>query len=405
MVGSFGEEVKNLARRTLCRALGEPPTDDSWPQRVIRRLPGGDFAIDTGNDFRRTAGRLACGSNEPDLPGYRPQGPPPTGQCAGVLYNIEFTLERRISRSTTCDPYQFTTGGQQLQRLGPVPIVTENTFVGPIGSPERLTASKTYDGPFGSWFDSQERYRVTTGDGDWYIGLGSNTAEAAFHSSCGPSRRIIEWKVTRVDGLPDGCGGPGRPPGYKGPLTYRDPAGEEITEEVDIELDDPYINEDGKPFIPFVFIDPDLNIRPELELDFEPEISLGGGDNSCDNNYDPDFPPLPPGPEDPEPPNNNRRFTAIVTVATKATTLQTTTEFSGGTTPTIYLPRLGSVVFAVSVGEQAAWTKPTDLEVLRQFTPVPGDGVAFDYNVKPALGFSIQAFPVYLDSSDDSVVP
>jgi len=322
-----------------------------------------------------------------------------------VLYNIEFTLERRISRSTTCDPYQFTTGDQQLQRLGPVPIVTENTFVGPIGSPERLTASKTYDGPFGSWFDSQERYRVTTGDGDWYIGLGSNTAEAAFHSSCGPSRRIIEWKVTRVDGLPDGCGGPGRPPGYKGPLTYRDPAGEEITEEVDIELDDPYINEDGKPFIPFVFIDPDLNIRPELELDFEPEISLGGGDNSCDNNYDPDFPPLPPGPEDPEPPNNNRRFTAIVTVATKATTLQTTTEFSGGTTPTIYLPRLGSVVFAVSVGEQAAWTKPTDLEVLRQFTPVPGDGVAFDYNVKPALGFSIQAFPVYLDSSDDSVVP
>jgi hypothetical protein len=405
MVGSFEEEVKNLARRTLCRALGELPTGNTWPQRVVRRLPFGNFAIDTGDDFRRTAGRLARCSNEPDLPGYRPQGPPPAGQCAGVLYRINYATQQRVSRASTCGPYTSISSNNQLRRLG-LPLDTENTFVGPIGSPERITAPQTYAGIAGSFFDSRERYKVATGDGDWYIPLSGPTGvDEAFHSSCGPARRIIEWEVTREDGLPDDCGGPGRPPGYNGPLTYRDPTGVERTEDVDIELDDPYINEDGKPIIPFVFIDPDLTIRPELELDFEPEISLGGGDNSCGNDYDPDFPPLPPGPEDPEPPDDNRRFTAIVTVATKTTSLQTATEFSGGTTPTIYLPRLGSVVFAVAIGEQAAWTKPTDLEVLRQFTPVPGGGAAFDYNVKPALVFSIQAFPVYLDSSDDSVIP
>jgi len=380
MAGTFEEELKNLARRTICRALGESPSGDSWPQRVLRRLPGGNFAVDTGNDFRRTAGRLACSPSEPDLPGYRPSGTGFPGQCVCVGY-------RGTGRYRRTDGLivNFVIGGV----FGPVTGV----FVG--GEPLGRNIFVSCRGR--ASIDFSGNVSGTCSPTPVLVSVAS--------ASVPTFEEILDWQVAPISSsVIDNCGGEGRPPGYNGPMDYRDRDGNDVSVDVEIDLDDPYVDDDGKFFIPFVYIDPDLNINPEIELDFEPEIKLGG-DDCAPNRYDPDFPPLPPGPEDPEPPNNNRRFTAIVTVATKTTSLQTTTEFSGGTTPTIYLPRLGSVVFAVAVGEQAAWTKPTDLEVLRQFTPVPGDGVAFDYNVKPALGFSIQAFPVYVDSSDDSVVP
>lgn len=351
----------------MCRALedsGEPR--DNWLQGQARRLPGGDTVVDSAQDLERTMTRLACDNSNSDLPGYRPGEvvPSPGGLCENVRYN--FTVRWDDS----------AIGPREREYFG---------FLGPLeGTRIHERSSGDLVLQFGHHTSNNNTYQEAV---RW--STVTNNAQRFSND------RLED--IVRADGEPDNCGETTTTnPGYAGPITYNNFDGVEVTVDVDISLDSPIVDEDGNLIIPFVYIDPDLELNPDLELDLEPEINLGEG-GCCNRNYGDNLPDFGDNEDDPEDPEQQQRIVGIVVSCDPLSDFATVGEFGDGVSPSIYLPRLGAVTFAVSIGGEGCWLSPIDITVRKQYIPVPGLIPAYTYNVKPVNGWAVEAFPVFLD--------
>ena len=133
--------------------------------------------------------------------------PFPGGQCAGILYNVTYNTESRTSTSSVCSAFGPPASRTSLIPSGPV--------LGPIGAPtEKIVPDSNFSNR-----DRRQSFEVMTGSGLRFINVGGSSS--TFHSSCGPSVRLSNFAVVRVDGQADNCGSP--PPIVTQPEPIADP--------------------------------------------------------------------------------------------------------------------------------------------------------------------------------------
>lgn len=358
---SFGEALRNEASRLTCRVLRDANARDGLAERTVRNLPGGNRAADVGDNVFDAAERVAC-SLVPDepKPGDNLAGlPGPPGQCDGVKYNGNMIITK-------------TNGTEQLTGMG--------VNWGPI---EGVVIQKDVGG-------RDRAFVICRGSSNSPIQPPGTLVERASSPALDyESVRISPDNFIRVDGQPDNCGIPDTRPRYNGPMTYNEGA-TEITVDVEIILDES-INNGPSLTIPFLYVDPDLELRPELDLEFEPELRFPRK-GSCDLELEFDGDNTSGEPDAPEDNGEEGDIIGVVVVSRKTTELQTTTEVDSG--PTLFLPRCATLLFGLRVGGNRAWSQPQDCSVLVQYLDVPGDIPAYTYKAIPALGFSCDVYPV-----------
>ena len=210
----------------------------------------------------------------------------------------------------------------------------------------------------------------------------------------------------RSDGLPDNCGSsPDIRPRYTGPVDLPGPNGP-VSTPTTIIINDPKNNNKGRGLtIPFAWLSPELNLNGEATINAEGNLEIDTNPGSGDNpGIDPDSPTPPNGPDDPPLPGGYREIWGVVVVSTKLADATTTTEFGNGDSPNLYLPRCASLLFAVNIAGVGSWTKPVDIETLRQWVPVEGKFPAYWAVVKPMNGYQCDLYPVYVDDGEDESV-
>lgn len=348
---------------TVCVVVDPELPGRPWVREQIRKLPGGDSVVDVlEKPEQYISDRLDC--NDVDYPG-KFFGIPAGftgGQCPS-FYDVSVTVD--IVNVSTGEATAFTASRPRIQ--------------GPIFGIVKRGARAT------------KEIVAVTAAGD--VRILSNTSPNSDY------KNLRDREVEPQPGQPDNCGNPPvEPPGYKGPLPYIDEEGNEQAPLVEFTFGPVTVDVDGRRYFNIEGSDEfgDFEFEYNPEFNFEGDASKDGC--GCAPTYDPELPPPSESADDPPTPAQQRRILGVVTVATKITDTQTTTTFRGNNAPTLYLPRLGSVVFACNIGGRGAWTKPIDIETLKQWTPVEGDIPAYHLDVKPSLGFAIESFPVYLDN-------
>jgi len=318
-----------------------------------------------------------------------PAPPPPPfvgGQCA-VLYNVSYTTEERDSTIFTCNAFSNPTTVTAL--IGGSPVL------GPIGEPIEVLAA----GGAGGSTDSNQEFRLSTGSGQRLLSLGG-AGNRSYLGSCGPSYRITNFGVSRVDGLPDDCGSvsPVFPP-----ATF-----------IDVDVDVTYNIDDGTELtvnIPFIFapIITDINGNFRFPFTFE----LGGIDFSGNLQLEPNFnvtinpPPAPrgtdspitdlPGPDDEipvEPSTFEERVVGVVVQSALVGEQQLTTIFTTDI-PQILAPRCGSVKFGYAIAGRSFWSPDIDIKDLNCFIPCPFSQGADTVAASPAPGVVLNYVPIY----------
>ena len=188
------------------------------------------------------------------------------GQCP-VLYNVSYTTEVRNSSTFQCGTFGNPANVTTL--IGGSPVL------GPIGAPTEVLAA----GGAGSSTNANQKFELSTGSGDRLLSLGG--AGTRFHlASCGPTYRVTNFAVTRVDGQADNCGSPA-------PIVTQP---------------DPIPDPTPPPFRfnpdPSVDIDIDVDVTPEGDIIFD----IGGGPVTVDpfppDGGGDDSGPTGPGPGD-----------------------------------------------------------------------------------------------------------
>lgn len=358
---SFQEALRNEASRLACRVLRDASARNNIIERTIRRVPAGQFAADVADGVFDAAERAACslGDNDPK-PGDQLGGVPgQPGQCDGVRYFLTITS-------------QIENGNPSTQ--------TFNGFWGPIGA---IYIAPPENGISRVFIDCRGR---SSG------GPSATVQPFQFASSSGNEYILATIDdIQPQDSFVDNCGVPDTRPRYNGPLTYNE-GDTEITQDVEIILDES-INYGPSLTIPFIYVDPDLELRPELDLDVEPELSFRRG-RGCDVEIELGDDNTSDNPDAPQDFGQEGDIVGAVVVSTKISPFQTTTELGDGLPPTLYLPRCASLLFGLRVGNNRAWSQPQDCSVLVQYLDVPGDIPAYTYKVLPALGFECEVYPV-----------
>lgn len=358
---SFQEALRNEASRLACRVLRDANARDNIVERTIRRVPAGSFAADVADGVFDAAERAACslGDNDP-RPGDQLGGiPGPPGQCEGSRYWVTHTRT---------DDTGFSTGQRANGYWGPI-LGIKSVPRGNGGSDVYLICKgRDNGGPAAEVFDTPI---VQSGGQNWVD--------------------VQIDLIEPMDGYADDCGIPDTRPRYEGPMTYNE-GDTEITQDIEIILDES-INYGPSLTIPFIYVDPDLELRPELDLDVEPELSFRKG-SDCDLEIEMGDDNTSDNPDAPEDFGQDGDIVGAVVVSTKVSSFQTTTELGDGVPPTLYLPRCATLLFGLRVGNNRAWSQPQDCSVLVQYLDVPGDIPAYTFKVLPALGFECEVFPV-----------
>lgn len=334
---------------------------DNLVQRTVRRIPGGSTVEAISTAVFDAAERAACsiGDNE-ERPGDRLLGQPgQPGQCDGVRYFLTITFSAEGGAPST---------------------QTFNGFWGPI---QGIRILPREGGVSRIVIDCRGR---STG------GPAPDVFPYQFASTTGASYNVATIDdIQPQDNFVDNCGVADTRPSYSGPITYNE-GGTEITQNVEITLDES-INNGPSLTIPFLYVDPNLELRPELDLDLEPEISLGGR-RGCDVDIEVGNDNTSGNPESPLDDGQPGNIVGAVVVSTRASQFQTTTELSVDGPPTLFFPRCASLLFGLRVGNNRAWAEPQDCNVLVQYLDVPGDIPAYTWKIIPALGFTCEVFPV-----------
>lgn len=358
---TFQEALRNEASRLACRVLRDATARENLVSRTVSRIPGGPVAVAAGSAIFDTAERVACslGNNE-EKPGDSLTGRPgQPGQCDGVRYFLTIT-----TKTTTGNPSTQTFNGFwgpiQGIRILPVENGVSRVVIDCKGRSTSGPAAEVF--PFGFASTTGSPYEVATID-----------------------------DIQPQDSFVDNCGVADTRPYYSGPLTYNE-GDTEITQNVEIILDES-INNGPSLTIPFFYIEPTLELSPELELELEPTISFPRG-GTCELEIEPGIDNTSDNPDAPQDFGQSGDIVGAVVVSTKVTQFQTTTELGDGLPPTLFLPRCATLLFGLRVGSNRAWSVPQDCSVLVQYLDVPGDIPAYTFKVIPALGFSCEVYPV-----------
>ena len=372
-----GEGLQGVVAGEVGRLLCQVWADDGSADALLSRAYGKTGAAIVGAPVRyskRAFQGAFCGIDPPEpRPGEFPGGKPPElGKCP-VLYNVKGLIKYYVNPTTTT-------------------ISTSNFDLG------------TEYGPF------SEPYTEVIPAGNLVLYMDGKTANGRYKKiqlfPMGPGSRFVSYSwqdFSRVDGQPDRCGDLGYDgPGYDGPVTYPGPDGP-VTTNVSIRIGNPKGDSGGGGLtIPFAWISPELNLNGEVDLEPTGNFEFGGGGGDSNSpRIDPDSPVPPPGGDDPPPPGTNREIVGVVVVSSRLASSTTTTEYGDGVSPDLYLPRCASLVFAVNIAGSGSWMQPIDVEVLRQWIPVPGDFPAYLARAKPMNGYACQVFPVYADDGVD----
>lgn len=335
----FVEAVKAAVRFTRCQLLNA----EAFVAGGAGLLPSGsrNSLLDAVNRQRRLLGCTGPDIEAPDPEFFG-------GQCPGVSYRVDY--QNRTTAGDFGSP-NFRTG------LGP--------FSG---------ATKTVTGVSAS--------------------INLNFANTSPQILSGPAAEVLLPRilsVTRLDGLPDDCGS--IDPIFPPPTN------------IDIDIDIDYDDDDGNPInitIPFIFAPIKVNFDGSLEIPFSFDFGGftfdGSLDLSPEFDIDINIPPIgrgvgndfTPGPEEEEvdPEVGPEKIIGLVVTAT-AIAPNGPTGISTANIPDLFVPRLGSVKFAYSLGAATFWSNDIDVKGRRVFIPCPFSQGADAAAASPVPGVSL----------------
>lgn len=365
-MASRSETIFNETRRLACRVLDDDNAAAAFLSRGLRTNPVG-IVVATGlGNLRDNARNFACGAGAPiERVGDALFGNVDvSGQCP-VDYRINVVVDRYFSNGTL--------------RVEGATFSSANPFRGPIES---------------VFIDNNDASTITVRYNNGVEGpLFSNGSSDRF-------RDLRDVTYERLDGQPDDCGGEFDPrPTYEGPVTYQDDNGNDVTENVRFNLDDPVGNPGGGLTIPFGWFAPELEINPNLNLDLEPEVDFSPTPG-CRPQLDLPELDIPEGEDDPPEPEDNRLLAGVIIATTVESPNAVGIVYGNSFPPKVYLPDMGTIVFAVKVGSTEAWTKPYPIQVLRQWEPVLGELFAYSFRIINRNGFVSIGYPIYIDDGD-----
>lgn len=402
---TFREAIGDAAQRLICSGaemLGELLYQPRVPLGLVEQLLIRRLAYNTQ--------RLFCNRDPYDRP-YRP------GLCP-ILYNVTIT-------------YRITGN--------PVPSFN-GTFTqlrgcwGPIGSASYFVTEA--DEPGGR----QAVQLTLMCHGTEFTGITSGWFKTIFPP--GEFHEKATIVILNVESVPanvnddNTCGGTYKPEAYKPEnhtysvnITYDAGDTTNITIPLIGILGIAYFDIDGKVNIPITFkLNPTAYLNLDFDFEFSGAINLDTGDFIANYGDDteplpppsqPDppagtpapkptspVPPAPPGitepPADPDDEEAERRLIAAVVTTTFQARPTRQTIIGQAENPDIYVPDLGVINFAISVGDGAvAWTNDIRVKNLRAYIPCPVESGAVQVKGTPTPGNEWVITPIY--SSTDLV--
>lgn len=370
-MSTLTEDVQSAVRGASCwladSLFDNPDVGNSLIFRDFRRVPGGETARDYWASRTRQLRNFICndgprnGAEVPEEPDGFPfeGGQCPTDYDINVVYFYDsgFFGDRR-SREITA------------RRAGPISNV-------------RLVQG-----------DNLIQIFATNESGEIQIdALGESLGDVS-----GGAIAFVE--VTRVDGQADDCGNV--PPAIPTGPVWRYPVPNPENP------DNPGIDIDVS--LPVIIIGP----GGELSFNFGVQIgalnlsfvySPGAGDpapnpsqdpNDCCPDKDTGGEQAPPTDGDPDEPPSELRFdSAICSVVNLPNVPGGATEKGDGIGPSIFLPSLAEIRFAVSTPGGNAWTQALKIQGLKEVIQVPVRYPAFAWSVDEYQGVSVVVTPLY----------
>lgn len=368
---SFQDAAINLVRASVCTIIA--PSENVVD--LLRRVGLDDNAvIRAATQIRR---QLCSQPEEPAILGGA------AGECEGVEYDVVATAECTYFRPEfTGIPPRTYIGVYTARIVGPLSTVTPiipGIRVGGLGTASAPPLDFSRDGSnnaVGS-FTGSDPEGIQKNQGD-------NQVTGLFQYE----------SITRVDGLPDNCGGSspaGRPFIDLGvDVTYEDNSTNTVNEGGNFRLFAPITNLSGEFSFPFNLDVGEINLNGEInfngEVSFSPTFEFGLGS-------EPDEPPVTVPDNDPEGESSEKIIGVKVYVT--GNNNRFTTTIPQGVNPDILIPRAGSVQFLVMAGQRKAWTADIPVKSAIAYIPCPTVDGALAVAGTPSVGVTWELNPVY----------
>lgn len=361
----FRDAAIGAAQSWVCRNLDTAENINAYFTRVTASRGGIGVPItEIATPIRNFGRYLAqCPASSGPYPAP-PAGVP--GQCPGVNYTISGTANVRNSSGTVIRQYGYLT-----TRDGPLPefILTFNANNVLVIDAAGTTLANLGTTPTG------------TSSVDWVDGYPD---------------------ITRTDGSPnEACDNPGV--GSPPPLTYDSPDGTSTTENVSITINDPVLPPNGDITIPVTVTGPGWEVRVDLPGEGEPRVGnpeTPVGENPCCATEEPDTDPPPS--DEPPPVSEGRVIVGCFVVCSTPPNEIDATQVFVESGPTLFFPRIGSVLFGVRKGQALSWLNPEDVQLRRCYIPCPDENGAIAVIPAPQNNASLSITPVYATIATES---
>lgn len=220
------------------------------------------------------------------------------------------------------------------------------------------------------------------------------------------STPTYELDLERVDGLPDNCSADGTPvdpnsaiaPSGTGDVTYENEDGSQVTEPYDFTFRPPFVSPSGDVIIPV-----EICLGP---LCFEVCYNVNTGAVQTCGAEEPNNPCCPTvediagggSAEDPPPPESDERYAGVLVRIPDTSINKTATEL-GSAGPSLFIPRLAVVRFAVEIGGVRTWTVDQPVKTVSQGVFVNAPAFAYAYDVIPEPGITPVVTPIIAPAS------
>lgn len=374
---SFREAVSESARNYTCALTRSPDPFRNWLRGATSSIPGLGGAVAAEDDFWDNFGNLVCPADPVTRPPVYPEPDSGLGKCEGIEYRILNTYSRNLSNGTTTDPVTDNIDSLPGSR-GPI--------FGPITGPIYT--------PTGSGLIQIQ-----------YVAFDRDGVQGTFPAGGGPAESInqIVWEPQRIDGNPDECGeqGPQQPPAGGDDITYDGPDGNPVTEPVDISPRFPILFPSGDVIIPFEFCFASLCIDVNFNISTgDVTFNFGGSPDAGNCCPPPKEDEQEPEEGDPPEPETTERIVGVKVNAVIAPVGCKATEITDGSGPSMYWPDLGFVRFAVEYGGFRGWTEKIAVQTASQIVTVPGDLVAYDFDIFERPGVTLTPKSIIVKVTD-----
>lgn len=396
MAKGFNLALAEAIKDASCLGFQAGDPVRNWVRETTSPIPGLNQVTRFNDAYSDFLQNLACSrpGGQSDGGGGTVEFPPDDskGNCPGVLYDIQVTCLCQylaFDAQTTSTQYEAT-----YRRVG------ANALPGPIGPlviPGILSGGLlSTRGPL-----NQINYGNNQISGLFFV---SRTPGLDLNRGSNQVIGEISRTVTRQDGQPDNCpppdgGGPLPPTVTPPPVIYTGPDGVDITINPRFEFGPINIAPDGTINLPGIVLDigPDFNFNFNLS-NGDVNFNFGGSpgasaccppeidnDNDKDNNQD-----------DPPPPANDERFVGCKVVLLSEPQSVEYTEKGDANGPTILIPRVGDISYAIELDGRRMWTSDQPIKKRSSFIPVNAPAVAYDYSIVAAPGYTFKVTPILI---------